>query len=419
MDEIIESFEYFDYRPANTENFDEAGSEFNISVVNEDIVTQPSKSVLVIQGVLTVQHTVVTRASSTESPVRTVTTAETINTNLLHFVNNGILHLFDRIDYYIGDAKIDTVRKPGISTLMKGLVSFERDLPYNIAGWKINSPSHTNVLNEQKFFYMNIPLYLVMGFFEDNKTFLYHMSQKLTFYRSTSDKPNNVLFVAGDSGYTVTLNLKDIVWRVPQLKFDINFETQLRKDILNNTNYDLTYRHWFYQNINPPVGSEFTWDLPVAYAKCKYVLLGFQTGRDNKIDRNNSEFDFCNLENVQVLLNNNVYYPRERLNLKYSELKCGSLYHMFNNFKVSYYGKNSEEVEPLIDYNTFLTKFPIVAIDCSHQPNVIKESLINIRIMFSWRTNIPENTVIHCVMIMDKKALYNPLSNRVISPTGV
>ena len=90
---------------------------------------------------------------------------------------------------------------------------------------------------------------------------------------------------------------------------------------------------------------------------------------------------------------------------------------MFNQFKVSYYEKNSEEVEPLIEirYNTFLTKYPIIAIDCSHQPTVIKESLINIRIMFSWRKNLPAKTIIHCVMIMDKKAVYNPLSNRVTS----
>lgn len=163
----------------------------------------------------------------------------------------------------------------------------------------------------------------------------------------------------------------------------------------------------------------YTWDFPVAYAKCKYVLLAFQTDKDNRITVDNSEFDFCNLENVQVLLNNNVYYPRERLNLNYSQLKCGNLYHMFNQFKYSYYSENLEEVEPLIDYNTFLTKYPIIAIDCSHQPTVIKESLINVRIMFNWRTPLPAKTVIHCVMIMEKKAVYNPLSNRVISPAGV
>lgn len=223
MDNIIESFEYFDYRPSTTENYDTAGSEFNISVLNEDVVTQPSKSLLIIQGTLFVSTT-------TGAVVE-------IDLDKVHFINNGILHLFDRIDYYIGDAKIDTIRKPGVSTLMKGLVSFERDLRYNTAGWKINSPAHSNILNKTRYFYITIPLSILMGFFEDHKNFLYRMPQKLTLYRNTLDNPNNVLCVVGTANYTITLNLRDIMWRVPQIKFNIHFETQLRKEILNRKDY--------------------------------------------------------------------------------------------------------------------------------------------------------------------------------------
>jgi hypothetical protein len=409
MENIIESFEYFDYRPSTTENFNAASCEFNISAINEDIITQPSKSLLVIQG--------------TMSATKDNTSLLEIDPDKIHFINNGILHLFDRIDYYVGDAKIDTIRKPGVATLIKGLVSFERDLQYNMAGWKINSTSHKNILNKQKYFQVTIPLSILMGFFEDFKNFLYRIPQKLTFYRSTSDKFDNLLYAdpTSTAGYAFSLSLTSIFWRVPQVKFNLSFETQLRKDILNKQDYELKYRHWFYQNITPPSGTEFTWEFPVAYSKCKYVILAFQTNREGQISKNNSEFDFCDLENSQVLLNNSVYYPRERLNLNYSQLKCGNLYHMFNQFKISYYGRQNslDDVEPLVDYDTFLTKYPIIAIDCSHQPDVIKESLINIRIMFNWRTTLPANTVIHCVVIMDKRTIYNPLSNRVISPTGV
>ena len=76
-----------------------------------------------------------------------------------------------------------------------------------------------------------------MGFFEDHKSFLYRMPQKLTFYRNTSDRPSNILHVDDAVGYSVTLNLKDIVWRVPQVKFNIKLETEmyLRQEILNST----------------------------------------------------------------------------------------------------------------------------------------------------------------------------------------
>ena len=283
MDNIIESFEYFDYKPSNTENFNDVGSEFNISVLNEDIVTQPCKSLLVIRGTVSVSRKT-TNADSTT----TVSIATTIDSNKIHFVNNGILHLFDRIDFYIGDGKIDTIRKPGISTLMKGLVSFERDFRYNTAGWKINSNSHANILNQERYFYITIPLSMLMGFFEDHKSFLYRVPQKLTFYRNTSDNYNNVLFTDTTTGFTGVINLTEIVWRVPQIKFNIGYETQLRKEILSDKSYELKFRHWFYQNTTPARGTEFTWDFPVAYSKCKYALFAFQTDRDNKPNTDNS-----------------------------------------------------------------------------------------------------------------------------------
>ena len=56
-DNIIESLEYFEYRPLNKESYQEAGAEFDIELRNEDIVTQPCKSLLVIRGRLTASKT--------------------------------------------------------------------------------------------------------------------------------------------------------------------------------------------------------------------------------------------------------------------------------------------------------------------------------------------------------------------------
>jgi hypothetical protein len=141
MDNPIESFEYYDFRPPNSQNFNEPGAEFHIAAFSEDIITQPSKSLLLLNGILTIQKK---RASGSEGAPLSYEEAQ-VNYDHVHFVNNGPLHLFDRIDYYIGDSKVDSMRKPGYSTLMKGLVSFNRDIRYNTAGWKINSTSHENI----------------------------------------------------------------------------------------------------------------------------------------------------------------------------------------------------------------------------------------------------------------------------------
>lgn len=401
-DNLIESFEYYDYKPPISEDINRVGVEFPIIAYNEDIVTQPHKSLLIISGKVSVKQ---------GSPAEELLA---IDTKKLDFVNNGILNIFDRIDYFIGDNKIDSIRKPGISATMKGIASLKPNKTHHLAGWKLFDDC-TSLINKDGYFSFAIPLYLIMGFFEDYKKFLYRIPQKLIFYRSTV--PANNCFYSNEATYVVSVNIQEIVWRIPQVKFSIAYETQVRKEILKNTNYELFFRTWFYQNIAPPVGStDYTWDVPVSYSKTKYVLIALQTDMHDKLGEDNSTFNFLDLENVQVLLNNNIYYPRERLNLKFAENKCGKIYQMFKAFKESYYSitNNNNDDDPTVDYNDFITKYPILVIDCSYQPAVIKESLINIKIIFNWRKAIPNKTIVHCVMIMDQKAVYNPLSNTVL-----
>ena len=103
-------------------------------------------------------------------------------------------------------------------------------------------------------------------------------------------------------------------------------------------------------------------------------------------------------------------------NLNVRENKCLNLYHMFKNFKISYYNElEDDKIHPIIDYSTFLSDYPIIAIDCSYVPTVIKESLINIKINFEWSVAFDVANTIHCLMIMDSKTVYNPLHNTVIT----
>ena len=115
-------------------------------------------------------------------------------------------------------------------------------------------------------------------------------------------------------------------------------------------------------------------------------MIAFQSkAKENNLQADNAVFKLFDLDNVQILLNNHIYYPRERLNLNLAENKVGRLYHMYKMFKTSYYAQNENIVEPIIDYNTFVEKFPIVAIDCLLQDGIIKNSLINLKILFNWR----------------------------------
>lgn len=401
MANIIESFEYFDYRAPNSANLNDDNGDFSITVHNEDLITHPNKSLLVLRGKVTVMK-------------EDKTVLDKLDFAKIEVCSAGWLNMFERIDFYIGDNKIDTVRKPGIVGLMKGLASFETDKQFCNAGWDYDVLDEQNTLKSNGYFHVMIPMSIVMGFFEDHKNYIYNMNQKLVIYKA-ADGVNNIFRVLDDAykKAKISVDLRDVIFKMPHVKFTLEHTTRIRSEIAKNCKYELKYRRWFYNNIIPASGTDFTWDIPVSYSKTKYLLIAFQTGRINDISANNSTFDFCDLENCQVLLNNNVYYPHERMNLNIAEHKCGTLYFMYKHFKASYYTRDDDRLKPLLSYEEFLTRNPMIAIDCSHQPNVLKESLINLKIFFVWRKPLPANTIIHCVTIVDDKAIYSPLTNNV------
>jgi hypothetical protein len=75
-------------------------------IENVDLFYLPSKSFLTIEGKLTKNDGTLL--------------ADTDNVTL---INNGIMFLFDRIEYQIGDKVIENINYPKHSSLMKGLLS--------------------------------------------------------------------------------------------------------------------------------------------------------------------------------------------------------------------------------------------------------------------------------------------------------
>ncbi len=310
----------------------------------------------------------------------------------------------------MGGNEIDSIDNPGIATAMKGIVSFSDNLTYNDACWKIKSTS--SMINGSGYFSICIPLKIVLGFFEDYTNYVYRIHQELRLIK-TNTNYNNVLLVDGTlaDNHTISINLTEIIWGIPQYKFSLSYEAKINNEIAASTEYEIYYRHWMYIEKSSVTGKTFTWDIPTSYFKPRYVIISFQKNRNDKITVDNGLFDLCNLENIQVHLNNNIYYHNNRLNISYSENKCGRIYQMFKNFKYSYYGKDGK---PLVDYNDYVSKYPLIVIDCSKQSEVIKGSTINIKINFQWWDSFAVDSVINCLVITSDQARYNPLKNRVI-----
>lgn len=226
--------------------------------------------------------------------------------------------MFSRVSYYIAGNEIDSIDNPGIATAMKGIVSFNDDLAYHDACWRIKSSS--NIISKEGYFSIFIPLKMILGFCEDYTNFIYRIHQELNLIR-TNTNCNNVLLIDETiaNTYTVNINLSEIIWRMPQYKFSLTYEAGIIKKISSSIEYEI--------------------------------------------------------------------------------------------FKYSYYGK---ERHPLIDYNDFINKYPVIVIDCSKQSEVIKGSTINIKINFQWWNSFAVDSVINCLVITSDRARYNPLKNTVV-----
>ncbi|KAK9680971.1 hypothetical protein QE152_g38663 [Popillia japonica] len=109
----------------------------------------------------------------------------------------------------------------------------------------------------------------------------------------------------------------------------------------------------------------------------RFIIFGFQTDRKNSLNRDMSLFDDCELTNIKLYLNSDVF-PYDNINIDFKKNQYAILYEMYSQFQKSYYYK--KEVEPCLSPINFKQIAPIAVIDCSHQNEVIKNGAVDIRL---------------------------------------
>ncbi|XP_073995548.1 uncharacterized protein [Rhodnius prolixus] len=166
FDDRITDYQWHNHMPINSSMNN--SDEIIISIQQQDIFTVPSKSFLYIQGQV---------KKEADQDVK--------------LVRNAFLFLFDEIKYQLNGVLIDHVRNPGITTTLKGYVSFTRDKveTLEIAGWKPPSID-VNLTDEEGNFDCCIPLDTVMGIFEDYNRIILQGRHELILHRSKSDNDN-------------------------------------------------------------------------------------------------------------------------------------------------------------------------------------------------------------------------------------
>ncbi|XP_073995698.1 uncharacterized protein [Rhodnius prolixus] len=279
-----------------------------------------------------------------------------------------------------------------------------------MSGWMMPG-EYVKLVDEKGNFDACIPLDIVMGFFEDYNQIILLGKHELILHRSRSD--NDCIRVLGDHTIVkASIKMKSIQWKMPY----VNVSDEQRLTFLNlvdkGKTVHMAFRSWdLVEYPSLPVTKKHTWVLKTTtnLEKPRYVIIAFQTNKKNNVQSDMSQFNHCNISNVKLHLNSEVY-PYDDLNIDFSKNHFSILYYMYQNFQKSYYAK---ENQPILSKEQFRDEAPVIIIDCSRQSEAIRSSSVDIRIELEASETFEADTTAYALILHDALVEYNPLTGLV------
>ena len=400
VDESIEEYEHHEYEPNARTNLNSAG-EIRINIELQDLFTHPSESYLVFEGQLT-------KADGTNYA----------NADAVTLTNNGIMHLFSNISYYLSNQEIESVFHPGQATTMLGLLKYSGEfaraqglnqLWYKDSGTAASRDSNSGFATRHSYiiqyptakgtFSFRIPLKHIFGFCEDYDKIVYGLKHTLTLVRKSDD---DAIFRAAtvDAG---KVTLKKISWFMPHVLPADAEKFSIYKTIESKASLPVAYRMRQCDTITAPQSTSFSWRLSVKTApeKPRYIVVAFQTEKDGDQTKNPSIFDHVNLKNMYVMLNA-TRYPAVDYNISFANQQFSRPYGEAAIFGVKFFGMDELITHPNINPSDFKTLYPLFMFDISKQREKLKSSVLDIQIKAQFTENIPAGTEAFALVISDR-----------------
>lgn len=386
VDESLTRYEYHSILPYSSVSLGN-NDEIRIPIHQQDVLTLPCESRLYIEGTMAVAEG---RALGENEGL----------------VDYAMGHLFSEISYEMNGIIVDRCRNPGITGVLKGVVSFsEVD--------KNNLPNSSGIVEEHNFMDFNfcVPLKMLLGFAEDYKKVLVNVKQELVLLRSRSNN-NALLDSTGDKRLTLTLNT--IQWQVPFVSVSDSNRLHFLKLLQQNIPIQVGFRTWqLYEYPNLPSNStSVTWPVRMASAteRPRFVIVAFQTNRTDVITRDASKFDRANVRSVRLHVGSESY-PYTPLQTNFAKRQFATLYENYSSFRKQYY--HEETAASLLTPLEFFDSYPIWVIDCSRQNEVVKTGSVDIRVAIDASENFPAQTTAYCLIFSDSLIEYVPFTGIV------
>ena len=412
VDDSIYDYEYKEYNPI-------VGTDLNrgsivLTIESQDIYTHPAESFLVIEGELR------RRARAVDGAVQYYA-----NDAVVTLINNAMMYLFSDVRFHLASHEIEVLQNPGHATTILGLLKYPDDFnksfgmnqlwvkdentgaaeirPAQAAtynnGFKLRRDYIITSPNTNGKFSFKIPLKHFLGFCEDYKKILYGMQQKLTLTR-TND--NNAIFRTGaDEG---EVYLERIRWFMPHVIPSDAYRLQLDKIIEKKEKIPVGYRMLQCDSSQVPATStNFTWRLGVKSSPDipRFIIVGFQTDKNNSQAFNPAIFDNLNVRNIYVTLNAKRY-PDTDYDNDFTENHFSRLYGDAALFRKKFYNMDELVSNCGINPQEYKTIYPLFVFDVTKQSEKLKTSVSDIHIKASFANNPGNNTMAYAVIISDR-----------------
>lgn len=406
LDESVEAFEYHEYEAQNPAAINNQG-EIRIDIQDQDLYILPSKSYLLVEGLL---------VQNADGAVYAADARITLT-------NNAIMFMFNNVKYQLNNNEVENIFSPGQATTMKGLLTYSSDFAlaeglnqcwqkdtlatsiidldnngYN-AGFATRQDFIITNPNPRGTFSFVIPLSHVFGFFDDYNKVVYGVKHTLTLIRGSD---NDAIFRNNDvdAGKIV---LSKLSWFVPHVKPSTVNKLSLYKIVEKKTKIPIGFRAIQCDSLAVPQSTAFSWRLSVKSGaeKPRWIIVGFQTGKSGNQERNPALFDHIQVKNIYVMLNSDRY-PIVDLHLNFTTCHTAQAYKMMRDFKAAYYGVNEKESSNQISPKEFIDLYPLFVIDVRKQSERLKNTVQDIVLKAEFNAQVAANTVAYALVISDR-----------------
>ena len=406
-DTSIDRYEDVEYGPVAGTNLNSSGQDIRLIIEIQDIYTHPSESYLIIEGELKKNDN---NRYANDDPIA--------------LTNNGIMHLFKRIQYNLSGQMIESIDNVGQATTMLGLLKYPDDfskskglnqlwykdttdtavLADNV-GFKIRHDYIITNSQPKGSFSFKIPLKHIFGFCGDYDKVVYELQQNLTLTRNSDDEAiyrgaNNA---AGNPLVAGKIELSKVSWFMPHVTPADQDRMELYKIIERKEKIPVGFR--MIQCISGviPQTTSFDWRLTVKTAPelPRYFIVGFQTDKKKNQERNPSIFDNINVSNIYAMLNSERY-PASDYNISFLAQKFSRVYGDVVEFRSKFFNLDDFVSNANITPSDYKALYPLFLFDVSKQRDKLKYTSTDMKIMMHFNRNVPANTEVYAVIICDR-----------------